>query len=123
MQITGVRRSDGGIRAAAYKSCFDENETGCDNYRPLFWYTDLDKKDYENGYGIIHSKCYTEYGLKRTGCACCPYGKGFEEELRKFILENHYHHTTEYLLYEYGLDAFKHMEEEDGRKRLETQCD
>lgn len=83
LQITGVRRSEGGIRAAAYKSCFDENETGCDNYRPLFWYTDLDKKDYENGFGITHSKCYTEYGLKRTGCACCPYGKRFEEELRK----------------------------------------
>lgn len=49
--------------------------------------------------------------------------KRFEEELRKFIRENCDHHTTEYLLYEYGLDAFKHMEEEDERKRPKTERD
>lgn len=27
------------------------------------------------------SKCYTEYGLKRTGCAGCPFGRDFEYEL------------------------------------------
>ena len=30
---------------------------------------------------ITHSKCYTEYGLKRTGCAGCPFGRDFEQEL------------------------------------------
>lgn len=29
----------------------------------------------------MHSKCYTEYGLKRTGCVGCPYGRDFENEL------------------------------------------
>ena len=80
LEITGIRRSEGGIRDVMYKNCFDE--TGdYDRYRPLFWYTNKDKEDYEKHYGIIHSKCYTEYGLKRTGCCCCPFGKDFEQEL------------------------------------------
>ena len=32
-------------------------------------------------FNIIHSKCYTEYGLTRTGCAGCPFGHNFEYEL------------------------------------------
>lgn len=81
LNIMGVRKAEGGIRATAYKSCFDENGDGYDNYRPLFWFEDKDRKEYEEKCGIIHSKCYTEYGLKRTGCAGCPYGKDFEFEL------------------------------------------
>ena len=80
LNIYGVRKAEGGIRASAYQSCFDESD-GCDHYRPLFWYTNQDKKEYEIAYHITHSKCYTEYGFVRTGCACCPYGKEFEEEL------------------------------------------
>ena len=30
---------------------------------------------------IENSKCYTNYGLKRTGCAGCPFGRDFEKEL------------------------------------------
>lgn len=86
MNIFGVRRAEGGIRQTAYKSCFDENGEGYDNYRPLFWYTNLDKNNYENNYAIKHSRCYTEYGLKRTGCAGCPFGRDFEQELQ--IIEN-----------------------------------
>lgn len=81
LSISGIRRSEGGIRAIAYKSCFDENGSICDNYRPLFWYTNDDKLVYENHYNIIHSKCYTQYGLERTGCAGCTFGKDFENEL------------------------------------------
>lgn len=81
LQIVGIRKAEGGARSTAYKSCFDENDSGCDNYRPLFWYKDSDKIDYENAYAIEHSSCYTEYGLKRTGCAGCPFGRDFEYEL------------------------------------------
>lgn len=85
LNIVGIRKAEGGVRASAYKSCFDENgKSKCgsyDNYRPLFWYKNFDKMVYENHYGIVHSQCYTEYGLKRTGCAGCPYGKDFEQEL------------------------------------------
>lgn len=81
LNIVGIRKAEGGARSFAYKSCFDENIDGCDNYRPLFWYSNNDKKEYEDYFEIVHSKCYTEYGLKRTGCACCPYGRNFEDEL------------------------------------------
>ena len=82
LQIVGVRKAEGGVRATAYKSCFDENGSGYDNYRPLFWYKDSDKQEYDEHYEIVHSKCYTEYGFKRTGCACCPFGKECEDELK-----------------------------------------
>ena len=39
------------------------------------------KSVYEAHYKIQHSRCYSEYGLKRTGCAGCPYSKKFEDEL------------------------------------------
>ena len=81
LNIFGVRKSEGGIRSAAYKNCYDNTDGDYDNYRPIFWYRDQDKIDYENAYGIVHSKCYTEYGLKRTGCVGCPYGRDFENEL------------------------------------------
>lgn len=79
LDIFGVRKAEGGARVR-YGNCFDESDK-YDNYRPLFWYKDSDKEDYEKAYGIVHSKCYTEYGLKRTGCCGCPYGRDFENEL------------------------------------------
>lgn len=81
LNIFGVRKAEGGTRSTAYKSCFNENDSGCDSYRPLFWYKDSDKRDYENAYDVKHSACYREYGLKRTGCAGCPFGRAFEQEL------------------------------------------
>lgn len=82
LNIMGVRRAEGGTRAIAYKSCFDEAGDKYDNYRPIFWYSDADKKEYENAYNIIHSKCYSQYGLQRTGCSGCPFGRDFEYELQ-----------------------------------------
>ena len=82
LDIIGVRKAEGGNRATAYKSCFDEKAEGYDNYRPLFWYTNSDKEEYENYYEIVHSKCYTKYGLLRTGCCGCPFGRDFEFELQ-----------------------------------------
>lgn len=81
LNISGVRRVEGGARAIAYKNCFDQNVDECDNYRPLFWYSNSDKAEYEAAYGVVHSRCYTEYGLLRTGCAGCPFGRDFEMEL------------------------------------------
>jgi len=82
MSVIGVRKSEGGLRATSYHSCFDEKGGIYDNYRPIFWYTNDDRRVYEEHYGVTHSRCYTEYGLKRTGCAGCPYaGKNLEFEL------------------------------------------
>lgn len=109
LNIYGVRRAEGGIRASAYKNCFTENTGECDDYRPLFWYTDIDKEEYEQYYNIVHSECYTKYGLKRTGCAGCPFNSNFENELdiikenepKLFIAVNNifgdsYNYTREY---------------------------
>lgn len=89
LNLVGIRKAEGGARSAAYKTCFDiakECETW-DNFRPIFWFTDKDKIDYEKLFEVTHSACYTEYGLKRTGCAGCPFGKDFEKELD--IIEKH----------------------------------
>lgn len=69
-------------------------------YRPIFWYGIEDKKDYESYASIQHSKCYTEYGLKRTGCAGCPFGRDFEFELE--VLKTH-----EPMLYKAANNIFK----------------
>lgn len=80
LEVSGVRKAEGGIRDIAYKTCFDSGGDW-DRYRPLFWYTNEDKIRYEEHYNITHSRCYTEYGLKRTGCVGCPFGKNFQAEL------------------------------------------
>lgn len=83
LNLVGVRKAEGGVRATAYKSCIDyKTSHGYAQYRPLFWFTDADKKAYEEIFRVTHSKCYSVYGFKRTGCACCPFGgKNVEKEL------------------------------------------
>ena len=83
LNMVGIRKAEGGIRSSAYKTCFDNATNGqsWDNYRPIFWYTDEDKDYYEQFFDVKHSDCYSVYGLKRTGCAGCPFGKNFEHEL------------------------------------------
>ncbi len=84
LSISGVRKAEGGARATAYKSCFgskDASHGEYDEYRPVWWYKNSDKEDYCKACSVTHSKCYTEYGLPRTGCCGCPFGKDFEHEL------------------------------------------
>ena len=51
------------------------------------------------------SKCYTEYGMPRTGCAGCPYaGKNLQSELE--IMKN-----NEPLLYQAVNKIFKNSYE------------
>lgn len=81
LSVQGVRKSEGGSRSTIYKNCFSEDVHGVDQYRPIFWFRDDDKKAYEKAYGVEHSRCYSCYGLPRTGCAGCPFGRDFEHEL------------------------------------------
>lgn len=89
LSIYGVRKAEGGARSTAYKNCFTDNSNKgvVSQFRPIFYFKTEDRKEYEKLFNIKHSKCYTKYGLKRTGCVGCPYGKDFEEELR--IIEKH----------------------------------
>ena len=81
LNIQGVRKSEGGARSSAYTSCFDDVPCGTSLYRPVFWFKAADKNAYELSFGVEHSDCYRKYGLHRTGCSCCPFGKNFEDEL------------------------------------------
>lgn len=81
LQLIGIRKSEGGIRKARYKSCFSPG-SDVDSYRPIFWFTNDVKKRYKEKYGVSSSECYTEYGLTRTGCVGCPFNNDFENELR-----------------------------------------
>lgn len=80
LSINGVRKYEGGIRNVAYKACMDTNGNPT-TYRPIFWYRDEDKLYYEKVFAVSHSNCYSLYNLKRTGCACCTFGRDRDEEL------------------------------------------
>lgn len=84
LSVVGIRKDEGGIRATAYKSCFNtaKDDESWDSYRPIFWYNKDDREYYEKYFGVKHSDCYCKYGLKSTGCAGCPFGEDFENELR-----------------------------------------
>lgn len=77
--ILGLRKAEGGVRSVSLKSCYSQGEP--DNYRPIWWFTEEDKQEYNRFYQIKNSKCYTQYGFKRTGCACCPFGLDVFDEL------------------------------------------
>lgn len=88
LNCVGIRKAEGGARSTAYKNCFSDNRSydsttrkDYNEYRPIFWFTDQDKVEYEEWFGVKHSECYCKYCLKRTGCVGCPFGRNFEEEL------------------------------------------
>lgn len=81
LNVIGVRKAEGGIRAVAYKSCYEQSSTGY-QFRPVFWMTDEDKRYYEKTFGIVHSDCYVKYGFTRTGCVGCPYNRKVLDELQ-----------------------------------------
>ncbi len=79
LNVVGVRKSEGGIRSVAYTSCLSQGSIS--EYRPIFWYRNQDKQEYNAHYQITNSLCYLGYGLSRTGCVGCPFAKDFEQEL------------------------------------------
>ena len=82
LMILGIRKTEGGVRASAYDRCYiSAKSKSYSMYFPMFWWNNEIKKKYDEDNNIIHSKCYTEYGLERTGCAGCPFGRSFENEL------------------------------------------
>ena len=82
LECIGVRRAEGGIRAMSYHTCFSEaTHNKVAQFRPLFYLTDADKQEYKDFCSVRYSDCYEVWGFKRTGCCCCPFGSGFEEEL------------------------------------------
>jgi 3'-phosphoadenosine 5'-phosphosulfate sulfotransferase (PAPS reductase)/FAD synthetase len=86
--ILGIRKSEKGGRVGAYSSCYIQKSTlSYGIYLPMFLWHDDTKQWYKETHNIQHSKCYTDYNLKRTGCAGCPLGLRFDHELIQ--LEQH----------------------------------
>lgn len=82
LKIIGERRAEGGVRSSKHQSCFDPIAKGeIPSYRPLWFWTDEDKQQYKEHYGMKYSDCYEVYGLKRTGCAGCPFNSQFDDAL------------------------------------------
>ena len=100
LDVTGIRKLEGGVRKNAYKSCFDNNDNKYDRYRPIFWFNDDDKMYYRKLRNVANSKCYTIYGLKRTGCCGCPFGRNYKDELNVLL-------KFEPKLYKASINIFK----------------
>ena len=81
LNVSGERKAEGGQRATAHKSCFSEGIHGIDKYMPLFWWSDETKRIFKKTEGIRYSDCYEVWGMKRTGCVGCPFGKDTAHEL------------------------------------------
>ena len=82
LNLIGVRKSEGGARTTAYKSCFSpERERRIAEFRPIFWFKNDTKEIFKEVYGIRNSDCYEKWGLRRTGCSGCPLALGVEAEV------------------------------------------
>lgn len=131
LMVIGIRQAEGGIRATAYKSCYSNNGDKTDMYRPIFWYTNQDKIDYEKLFGVVHSACYTEYGMTRTGCAGCPYNRKIQDELHIIedyepklhkavnnIFTDSYEYTRQYREFAAAMEAQSKGKEIDGQMNI-----
>lgn len=86
LMIMGVRKAEGGERRTVYKEqLYFNKQHKVDYFLPILLFIDADRQEYCNEFNVVHSKCYVEYGLKRTGCCGCPYAKDyvFERDVLK----------------------------------------
>lgn len=81
LRMLGLRKTEGGIRQLI-GNCISHSEKYGTSYRPIYWFNEKDKAYYVNAYGIVHSDCYTRYGMRRTGCVGCPYNMNVFAELK-----------------------------------------
>jgi 3'-phosphoadenosine 5'-phosphosulfate sulfotransferase (PAPS reductase)/FAD synthetase len=88
LKCLGLRKSEGGIRSTKFTSCYEyDYKATTQQFRPIWHFTDEDKQIYCEMYGVEHSKLYTTYGFKRSGCGGCPFNSKFEDDLK--IMEAH----------------------------------
>ena len=83
LKINGMRQAEGGRRAGAIRNCFTSaSDTVIANYRPLWFWTDEDKRIYKEWRSIRYSDCYEAWGFKKTGCVGCPANSKALQELQ-----------------------------------------
>jgi len=83
LKIIGMRQAEGGRRVGSVKNCFTPaGIRTIANYRPLWFWTDEDKRIYKEWRGIRYSDCYEIWGFTRTGCVGCPCSSKAVQDLR-----------------------------------------
>lgn len=78
--IIGVRKAEGGQRIRYNEQLYFNTDHQVNHFLPILFFSNVDRARYETEFGITHSRCYTEYGLVRTGCAGCPFGREYQCE-------------------------------------------
>lgn len=86
ISIIGIRKAEGGARAVHKDQLEYSKSHKMQMFYPILFFTDSDRSEYETEFSIAHSKCYSEYGMVRTGCAACPLGQDFTLK-RKILRE------------------------------------
>ena len=82
LKIVGMRQAEGGRRVGSLRNCFTPATLGSmASYRPLWFWTDEDKRIYKEWRGILYSDCYEIWNFSRTGCVGCPCNSKALEEL------------------------------------------
>lgn len=76
--MSGLRISEGGVRAInivqrGSNICTKIKDDGYIEKSPIIDWTDEACDEFIKAYNVPLSKAYTEYGMKRTGCFCCPF--------------------------------------------------
>ena len=83
LRVIGMRQAEGGRRVGSIQNCFTPtSESSVANYRPLWFWSDEDKRIYKEWRGIRYSDCYEIWGAKRTGCVGCPCNSKVLQELQ-----------------------------------------
>ncbi len=80
LSLVGIRQAEGGIRSRI-NTCINIHDDNI-KFFPLLFLTDDDVNYLIESKNIELCKAYTEYGLKRTGCVGCPFGRERERELK-----------------------------------------
>lgn len=87
--ITGERMAEGGVRSLNAKKRVNSGGQLCTKTKgnhiiklPIIDWTDEDIENFIVEYHVPLSKAYTEYGLKRTGCFCCPFSLEVDQNLK-----------------------------------------
>ncbi|MBR9655790.1 phosphoadenosine phosphosulfate reductase family protein [Bacillus cereus] len=109
--FTGVRSSEGGVRAATYKSCvhigkgFDGREYITS--MPIFDWTDEMMNEFIEVFDVKLSDAYTIYGMERTGCMACPFSKDIQFDLETIF-------KYEPIKYKASMKMLKHIYMDSG---------
>lgn len=84
LKVIGMRQAEGGVRVGQIKNCFSiHTNSKPAEYRPLWFWTDEDKRIYKEWRGLQYSDCYELWGFKRTGCVGCPCASASASQLEQ----------------------------------------